>query len=194
MARAAVFAYCLLSLSSVCPFVATNTIPTTTQAAKKTKAAPRIIRILFPGFINTPLSGSAKKLLTIEQSRTEVRYNGETRQPRRLPRTASHFHLVFRIKLLHAIGAKAVRERGVGLFLDVRSDLFPVTFVIANLFARRANRQQAAQRLHPRQRFGEFLDEFQPFPFLFFALGNIARRARCSNPLSRGVLDGRHDK
>ena len=51
-------------------------------------------------------------------------------------------------ELLPAIRTNAVRQRGSGILRDVSFDLLPITAVIANLLAPRAERQQAIQNIN----------------------------------------------
>src|SRR5581483_116062 len=57
-----------------------------------------------------------------------------------------------RIKLARTFGAHAVRKLRIRMVPDKELNLVPVTLVVADLFAVRTDWQQAAQRLHVRQR------------------------------------------
>ena len=69
-----------------------------------------------------------------------------------------------------AIGAHAMAEVCFCMFADVCLKLLPVTLVIANLLAPRANRYQAVQRPHLSQGVPQFFDNLLAlqFPLLFF--------------------------
>src|ERR1041385_1627080 len=73
---------------------------------------------------------------------------------------------VLRIEPSDAIGTNAVRELGVRPVMNVNFDLLPISLVVANLFARRTNREQSAQRFHAREGVGQFLDQLHPFKLL----------------------------
>src|ERR1051326_3715416 len=52
------------------------------------------------------------------------------------------------IQLAYALRADAVAEIGLRVAADVRFQLMPVSLVVANLFAGRADGQQSAELLH----------------------------------------------
>ena len=76
----------------------------------------------------------------------------------------------FGVELFYTIGTNAMTEVGFCVPCDIRFQLIPVATIIADFFARGANRDEAAQGLDVRERGLQVGDELLALYFSAFAL------------------------
>ena len=82
------------------------------------------------------------------------------------------------------------------MFGNISFNLLPVTFVITDTFAGRADGQHASKRVDVFARGGKAFDQLFAFPFHLFLLADVAGDGRSADDFSAGVFyrrDGHGD-
>ena len=96
-----------------------------------------------------------------------------------------------RVELGSTFGADAVREINVLVLLEINFQLLPVAVVVADFFARGADRQEAAQGFGVRQCFGQIFDQLQALGFFAATFGDVARDGGGADDFASRSGDGR---